>query len=122
MTKDLTDFQEHFDKKITPLIDRRSVLQNRITQRKNVYKSNKQLLQLEQELGHFQIDYFSVIDVRDSHYRYKGHTSEDTKRLELRPNKRPPAPPTNKDRPIIHIKKTRLDILSPEDFKVFASP
>ncbi|GBC34399.2 hypothetical protein GLOIN_2v1846320 [Rhizophagus irregularis DAOM 181602=DAOM 197198] len=121
VTKDLTDFQEHFHKKITPLTDRRTVLQNRIKQGKNVYKSNKQLLQLEQELGLFQINYFSVMDDNAYHYRYKGHTSDDTKKLELRPNKRPPALPTNKDRPIIHIKKLRLDILSPEDFKVFAS-
>ncbi|CAB5205707.1 unnamed protein product [Rhizophagus irregularis] len=119
MSKDLTKFQDHFHKKITPLIDRRSVLQNRITQGKNVYKTNKQLLQLEQELGRFHIDYFSVMDDRDSHYRYKGHTSDDAKQLELRPHKRPPIPPTNIDRHNTEIKKLRLDILSPEDSKVF---
>ncbi|PKB94067.1 hypothetical protein RhiirA5_439621 [Rhizophagus irregularis] len=32
------------------------------------------------------------------HYRYKGHTSDDTKHLELRPHKRPPIPSTNIDR------------------------
>ncbi|PKC57193.1 hypothetical protein RhiirA1_428672 [Rhizophagus irregularis] len=120
MTKDLTKFQDHFHKKITPLIDRRSILQNRITQGKNVYKTNKQLLQLEQELGRFHIDYFSVMDDRDSHYRYKGHTSDDAKQLELRPHKRPLIPPTNIDRHNTEIKKLRLDILSPEDSKVFA--
>ncbi|POG71904.1 hypothetical protein GLOIN_2v1601228, partial [Rhizophagus irregularis DAOM 181602=DAOM 197198] len=68
--------------KITPLIERRAVLKNRITQGKNVYKTNKQLLQLERELGVFKIDYFSVIDDNAYHYRYKGHTSDDTKQLE----------------------------------------
>ncbi|CAB5216439.1 unnamed protein product [Rhizophagus irregularis] len=119
MTKDLTNFQEHYHKKITPLIERRSVLENRIKQGKNVYKSNKQLLQLEQELGFFKIDYFSVMDDNAPLYRYKGHTSDDTKQLELRPHKRPPTSTTNTDRPVIHIKKLRLDTLSPEDFKVF---
>ncbi|PKK41868.1 hypothetical protein RhiirC2_804668, partial [Rhizophagus irregularis] len=121
MTKDLTDFQEHFHKKITPLTDRRTVLQNRLKQGKSVYKTNKQLLQLEQELGLFKIDYFSVMDERASHYRYKGHTSDDTKELELRPNKRPPISTTNTDRHVAYIKKVRLDTLSPEDFKVFTS-
>ncbi|UZO24817.1 uncharacterized protein OCT59_017111 [Rhizophagus irregularis] len=122
MVKDLTNFQDHFHKKITPLIDRRSVLQNRIIQGKNVYKTNKQLLQLEQELGLFSIDYFSVIDDNGPHYRYKGHISDDTKHLELRPHKRPPIPTTNTDRHNTEIKKLRLDIPSPEDFKVFALP
>ncbi|CAB5145118.1 unnamed protein product [Rhizophagus irregularis] len=119
MTKDLTKFQEHYHKKITPLIERRAVLENRIKQGKNVYKTNKQLFQLEQELGVFKIDYFSVMDDNAYHYRYKGHTSDDTKKLELRPHKRPPIPHTNTDRAVTYIKKARLDTLSPEDFKVF---
>ncbi|PKC05526.1 hypothetical protein RhiirA5_485255 [Rhizophagus irregularis] len=122
MTKDLTNFQEHYHKKITPLIERRAVLENRLIQKKNVYKTNKQLLQLEQELGSFKIDYFSVMDDNASHYRYKGHTSNDMKQLELRPHKRPPISTTNMDRHVTHIKKTRLDTLSPEDFKVFDLP
>ncbi|CAB5159052.1 unnamed protein product [Rhizophagus irregularis] len=122
MTKDLTKFQDHFHKKITPLTDCRSVLQNRITQGKNVYKTNKQLLQLERELGLFSIDYFSVMDDCAPHYRYKGHTSDNTKQLELRPHKRPPIPITNTDRHNTEVKKLRLDIPSPEDSKVFASP
>ncbi|EXX76887.1 uncharacterized protein OCT59_015343 [Rhizophagus irregularis] len=122
MTKDLTKFQDHFHKKITPLIDRRSVLQNRLSQSKNVYKTNKQLLQLEHELGCFNIEYFSVIDDNGPHYRYKGHTSDDTKQLELRPHKRPPILSTNTDRHSIDIKKLRLDMTSPEDLKVFTLP
>ncbi|EXX71580.1 hypothetical protein RirG_077230 [Rhizophagus irregularis DAOM 197198w] len=122
MTKDLTNFQEHYHKKITPLIERCAVLENRIKQGKNVYKSNKQLLQLEQELGFSQIDYFSVMDDNAPHYRYKGHTSDDTKQLELRPHKRPPILITDIDRSNTHVKKLRLDISqSPEDFKVFTS-
>ncbi|PKK58717.1 hypothetical protein RhiirC2_857648 [Rhizophagus irregularis] len=69
--------------------------------RKKCLQSNKQLLQLEQELG---------------------HTSDNTKQLELRPNKRPPISPINADRHVAHIKKVRLDTLSLEDFKVFALP
>ncbi|UZN98939.1 uncharacterized protein OCT59_000222 [Rhizophagus irregularis] len=122
MTKDLTKFQDHYHKKITPLIERRAVLKNRITQGKNVYKTNKQLLQLERELGVFKIDYFSVIDDNAYHYRYKGHTSDDTKQLELRPHKRPPTLTINIDRHNTEVKKLRLDIPSPEDSKVFASP
>ncbi|GBC34533.1 hypothetical protein GLOIN_2v1766746 [Rhizophagus irregularis DAOM 181602=DAOM 197198] len=122
MCKDLSNFQDHFHKKITPLIDRRSVLQNRLTQKKNIYKTNKQLLQLEYELGRFNIDYFSVIDDNGPHYRYKGHTSEDTKLLELRPHKRLPNLSTNIDRHTVEIKKLRLDIMSPDDSKVFTSP
>ncbi|CAB5198046.1 unnamed protein product, partial [Rhizophagus irregularis] len=122
MCKDLTNFQDHFHKKITPLTDRRSVLQNRLTQGKNVYKTNKQLLQLEQDFGCFNIDYFSVMDDCAPHYRYKGHTSDDTKHLELRPHKRPPIPSTNIDRHNSEVKKLRLDILSPEDSKVFTLP
>ncbi|GBC41204.2 hypothetical protein GLOIN_2v1764372 [Rhizophagus irregularis DAOM 181602=DAOM 197198] len=122
MTKDLTNFQEHFHKKITTLTDRRTVLQNRIKQGKSVYKSNKQLLQLEQELGLFKIDYFSVMDDNAYHYRYKGHTSDDTKKLEFRPHKRPPTSSTNTDRHVTHIKKLRSDTLPTEDFKVFTSP
>ncbi|EXX50433.1 uncharacterized protein OCT59_007897 [Rhizophagus irregularis] len=121
MTKDLTKFQEHYHKKITPLIERHAVLENRITQGKNVYKTNKQLLQLERELGVFKIDYFSVIDDNGYHYRYKGHTSDDTKQLELRPHKRPSNLTINIDRHNTEIKKLRLDIPSPEDSKVFAS-
>ncbi|POG82770.1 hypothetical protein GLOIN_2v1493568 [Rhizophagus irregularis DAOM 181602=DAOM 197198] len=109
MCKDLTKFQEHFHKKITPLADRRSVLHNRLTQGKNVYKTNKQLLQLEQELGRFNIDYFSVIDDNSPQYQ-------------LRPHKRPPILPAYTDRHNIEIKKMRLDIMSPEDSKVFALP
>ncbi|GBC26926.2 hypothetical protein GLOIN_2v1512290 [Rhizophagus irregularis DAOM 181602=DAOM 197198] len=120
MCKDLTEFQDHFHKKITKLTERRSVLHNRLTQKKNVYKTNKQLLQLEQELGLFNIEYFSVMDDRESHYRYKGHTSDDAKQLELRPHKRLPIP--NTDRHITEVKKLRLDILSPEDSKVFVFP
>ncbi|EXX74369.1 uncharacterized protein OCT59_025645 [Rhizophagus irregularis] len=122
MCKDLTKFQDHFHGKITPLADRRSVLHNRLAQGKNVYKTNKQLLQLEQEFGRFNIDYFSVIDDNSPQYRYKGHTSDDTKQLELRPHKRPPILPAYTDRHNIEIKKVRLDIMSPEDSKVFALP
>ncbi|PKB94816.1 hypothetical protein RhiirA5_437987 [Rhizophagus irregularis] len=121
IVKDLTEFQDHFHKKITALMDRQTVLHDRIKQGKNVYKSNKQLLQLEQEFGQFKIDYFSVMDDNAYHYRYKGHTSDNTKQLELRPKKRSPVSPTNLDRPVTSIKKMRPDTLSPEDFKVFAS-
>ncbi|PKB92474.1 hypothetical protein RhiirA5_444547 [Rhizophagus irregularis] len=54
------------------------------------------------------------MDRRDSHYRYKGHTSDDTKLLELRPRKRLPIS-SNIDRHDTEVKKLRLDILSPED-------
>ncbi|PKK58748.1 hypothetical protein RhiirC2_795832, partial [Rhizophagus irregularis] len=50
---------------------------------KSVSKSNKKLEQLEQEFAQFKIDYFSVMNISADHYRYKGHTSDDTKELEL---------------------------------------
>ncbi|CAB5191214.1 unnamed protein product [Rhizophagus irregularis] len=121
MTKDLTNFQDHYHKKISPLIERRAALENRLKQGKNIFKTNKQLLQLEQELGRFNIDYFSVMNIDDSHYRYKGHTSDDAKQLEIRPHKRPPVSTINADRHTTHIKKLKLDILSSADFKVSAS-
>ncbi|PKB97082.1 hypothetical protein RhiirA5_433751 [Rhizophagus irregularis] len=121
MVKDLSNFQEHYHKKITPLTDHRAVLQNRLKKGKSVYKTTKQLSQLDHELGLFTIDYFSVMNKRDYHYRYKGLTSDDTKQLELRLHKRSSILTTDIDRHVTHIKKLRLDILSPEDFKVFTS-
>ncbi|PKB98798.1 hypothetical protein RhiirA5_383659 [Rhizophagus irregularis] len=76
---------------------------------------------LAQELGRFNIDYFSVMNDDESHYRYKGHTSDEAKQLEIRPHKRPPVLSTNADRRITDIKKLKPDTTSPEDSKVFAS-
>ncbi|GET60665.1 hypothetical protein GLOIN_2v1886499 [Rhizophagus irregularis DAOM 181602=DAOM 197198] len=45
--------------------------------------------QLELEFAQFKIDYFSVMNSSADHYRYKSHTSDDTKELELRPCKHP---------------------------------
>ncbi|CAB4374921.1 unnamed protein product [Rhizophagus irregularis] len=59
-----------------------------------------------------------------AHLAYEQELSTRAKlwELKLKPNKRPPISTTNTDRQVAFIKKVRLDILSPEDFKVFASP
>ncbi|PKY58446.1 hypothetical protein RhiirA4_480365 [Rhizophagus irregularis] len=55
---------------------------------KNKSKISKQrLIQLEQELAQFNIDYYSIIDPAAQHIYYKGETSDDIKELEHRPNK-----------------------------------
>ncbi|PKK78997.1 hypothetical protein RhiirC2_769636 [Rhizophagus irregularis] len=56
---------------------------------KSISKSTTQLERLEQDFAQFKIDYFSVMNSSADHYRYKGHTSDDTKELELRPRKCP---------------------------------
>ncbi|PKK62030.1 hypothetical protein RhiirC2_790967, partial [Rhizophagus irregularis] len=113
MVKDLTDFQNHFHKKITALTNRRTVLHAKLDKGKSdsisnieildqseqefaqlktkqfISKSTKQLERLEQDFVQFKIDYFSVMNRNADHYRYKGYTSDDTKELELRPRKRP---------------------------------
>ncbi|CAB4427706.1 unnamed protein product [Rhizophagus irregularis] len=83
---------------------------------KSVYKTNQQLIKLEKELAQFKIDYFSVMDDNESHYHYKGHTSDDTKKLELRPNKRTVPSSTGTSRSHDHIKKIRSDSLIKEDY------
>ncbi|PKK61126.1 hypothetical protein RhiirC2_792275, partial [Rhizophagus irregularis] len=72
--KNLTYFQDHFHKKITTFTDRRA------------------------ELGLFSIDYSSVMDDYAPLHHYPGHTSDDTKQLEIRPHKRLPILTTNTDR------------------------
>ncbi|CAB4438313.1 unnamed protein product [Rhizophagus irregularis] len=115
MVKDLSTFQDHYHEKITTLTDRQLFLQDKIKQGKSVYKTNKQLVKLEKELAQFNIKYFSVIDEFASHYRYKGHTSDDTKELEFRPNKRNTPPSTGISRSHDHIKKARSASLIKED-------
>ncbi|PKY63364.1 hypothetical protein RhiirA4_493608, partial [Rhizophagus irregularis] len=83
MVKDLSAFQDHYHQKITALTDRQSFLHDKIKRGKSVYKTNQQLIKLETELAQFKIDYFSVMNDDESHYRYKGHTSDDTKELEF---------------------------------------
>lgn len=111
MTKDLTDFQNHFHEKITKLTDHQLFLRDKLSQCKNIPKTTKQLKQLELELAQFKIDYFSVMDDNAYHYRYKGHTSDNTKVLELRPNKRHPHTVSSLDnnRQLDSVKKSKLN-------------
>ncbi|PKK70164.1 hypothetical protein RhiirC2_747078 [Rhizophagus irregularis] len=52
------------------------------------------------------------------HYRYKGHTSDDTKELELRPRKCPDYMSLDNNRQIGSVKKFRSDILITNDVNV----
>lgn len=49
---------------------------------KNKFKTSKQIKTLKQELAQFKIDYFSVINSHAHYHRYKGETSDNTKKLE----------------------------------------
>ncbi|PKY55996.1 hypothetical protein RhiirA4_506162 [Rhizophagus irregularis] len=115
MVKDLSAFQDYYHQKISVLTDRQLHLHDKIKRGKSVYKTNQQLIKLEKELAQFKIDYFSVMDDNESHYHYKGHTSDDTKKLELRPNKRTVPSSTGTSRSHDHIKKIRSDSLIKED-------
>ncbi|CAB4415560.1 unnamed protein product [Rhizophagus irregularis] len=115
MVKDLSAFQNHYHEKITNLTDRQLLLHDKIKRGKSVYKTNQQLVKLEKELVKFKIDYSSVKDVGASHHRYKGHTSDDTKELEFRPNKRITPSSTGISRSHDHVKKARSDLLIKED-------
>ncbi|PKY55455.1 hypothetical protein RhiirA4_474923 [Rhizophagus irregularis] len=115
MVKDLSAFQDHYHQKITALTDRQLFLHDKIKRGKSVHKTNQQLVKLEKELAQFKIDYFSVMDDNASHYRYKGHTSDDTKELEFRPNKRITPSSTGISRSHDHIKKARSALLIKED-------
>ncbi|RGB43117.1 hypothetical protein C1646_750177 [Rhizophagus diaphanus] len=63
MVKDLTNFQDYYHEKINILINRQEQLQDRINTKR-------------------------VMNDNNSHYQYKGYTSDDTKQLELCPHKR----------------------------------
>ncbi|PKY63288.1 hypothetical protein RhiirA4_433081 [Rhizophagus irregularis] len=115
MVNDLSAFQNHYHGKITALTDRQLFLHDKIKRKKNIPKTSQQLVKLEKELAKFKLDYSSVKDDRDSHHRYKGHTSDDTKKLELRPNKRITPSSTGISRSHDHVKKARSDSLIKED-------
>ncbi|RGB37233.1 hypothetical protein C1646_757189 [Rhizophagus diaphanus] len=60
-------------------------------------KKLKRKEKLIEEYKAFNLNYFSVINPIQHHYRYKDLTSDDTKALELRPHKRDPYTSTNLD-------------------------
>ncbi|CAB4493633.1 unnamed protein product [Rhizophagus irregularis] len=115
MVSDLTYFQNHFHKQISKLTDRRQLLQTNLDNNKYVSKNTKRLEQLELEFDQFKIDYHSVIDTRAVHHRLKGDTSDDTKELEFRPNKRSDNMSLDNARQMGPVKKLRSDLLITED-------
>ncbi|PKC17418.1 hypothetical protein RhiirA5_405883 [Rhizophagus irregularis] len=118
MVSDLTHFQNHFHTEISKLTNRRHLYQENLDKGKAVSKNTKRLELLEQDFAKFQIDYHSIIDTRQIHYRIKGHTSDDTKELEFRPHKRSDNMSLDNIRHTGSIKKPRSDLLITDDVNV----
>lgn len=97
------------------MTDRRQFLQTKLDNNKYVSKNTKRLEQLELEFDQFKIDYHSVIDTRAVHHWLKGDTSDDTKELEHRPNKRSDNMSLDNNRQMGPVKKSRIDSLTTED-------
>lgn len=80
MTSDLTKYQNEFHKKMSSFALRRLKLKKSTQESKRVA--------LQKEFANFELRYFDVNAEYQLHYRYKGDTSENTKRIETRPLKR----------------------------------
>ncbi|CAB5185044.1 hypothetical protein RhiirA5_415672 [Rhizophagus irregularis] len=115
MVSDLTYFQNHVHKEITKMTKRRKFLQTKLDNNQYVSTNTLRLEQLELEFDQFKIDYRSVIDTRAVHHRLKGDTSDDTKELEFRPNKRSDIMSLDNNRQMGPVKKLRSDLSITED-------